>query len=194
MRIRPPDITLAGMTLAGLWLAAATPALAARYDAEAAIQFYGTSTLHDFHGTVAARPFAVEVSDASNPSTLKVNGTVQVQVSDMLTRNKKRDSNMHKMLGQARYPLIEGTVEDAVLTREGETTIKLALRIRDCTQEIDATVTGWTNSEDQVSFDIAFPVSLEAFGLEPPSELGLIRVGNRVDVRCHVGPPAVEDQ
>jgi hypothetical protein len=52
---------------------------------------------------------------------------------------------------------------------------------------VNGVVTNVSESPEKIEFDLAFPVSLKAFSLEPPKVIGgLIKVRDTVDVTAHV--------
>ena len=42
----------------------------------------------------------------------------------------------------------------------------------------------WNNDDGRAACRMQFTVSLEAFGLKPPSVMGVIRVGDSVNIDC----------
>ncbi len=155
-------------------------------------RFLGSSTLHDFSGTVRSRPFAAPISRdvAGNPGLPPVE--VEFPVSDMRTGNDSRDEKMRGMFQSDRYPVIRAVAQDldAGKFRErmrkdpgGKTPLDVTLAIRGVERKIRASAGGWKEEGGKVAFDVEFPVSLKEFELKPPSVLGLIRVGDRIDVK-----------
>ncbi len=155
-------------------------------EATAAVVFKGTSTLHGFEGTVASQPFEIELHEDPATGLMHVSAAATVNVDEMTTDNRKRDSNMFKMLDAATFARIEGRLVDAVLPAEGTAEATLLLTIRGVAQPVAATLSDWHHEEGQVSCRMTFPVSLKAFGLKAPSVIGLIRVGDTVDVECTI--------
>lgn len=177
IRYRSVVILLAGL----LPLLPAVQAEEAR--TTASMTFHGTSTLHEFEGTVATAPFTARFSETKDGKTL-VSATTSLKVRDMNTQNKKRDKNMFKMFDAKNHALIAGSVENAVLPKEGKSETKLKLKIRNVEKEISATLSDWKREGSKISCRITFPVSLKEFGLKAPSVMGLIRVGDTVNVEC----------
>ena len=155
-------------------------------EATAAIIFSGTSTLHDFEGTVISKPFTVTAEEDADSGAVRVSATAVLNVQDMTTDHKKRDKNMFKMLEQETFTLISGSLHDAVLPTTGTTTATLRLKIRDVEQDVEVALSDYKRTGDQVSCTMAFPVSLKAFNLQRPSVLGLIRVGDTVQIKCTI--------
>lgn len=170
------------------WIAVAAAALlgeqapAASYPAQAEVRFHGTSTLHDFDGSVTPRPFTITRDDAS------FSARVHVRVADMTTANAKRDGKMRTMLSAPRFGEIVGIIEDAPIPQSADARIPLRLRIRDREQTLQARVVEW-GAADGIAFRLEFSLSLAAFALAPPSVLGMIRVGDTVAVSCTVFTP-----
>jgi len=58
---------------------------------------------------------------------------------------------------------------------------------------LPARVTGWQETPERIQFHADWELSLEEYGLKPPSVLGVIRVGDRVklsaDVIARKDPP-----
>jgi polyisoprenoid-binding protein YceI len=157
------------------------------------ITFFGTSTLHDFIGTVRSRPFTVHF--AENPDVGKVIPAVAVDVavSEIDTDNGKRDKKLRKMFQSDAFPFIHGEMTDIQPDKlrgemegseNGDTTIDLKLKIREVEQAIPVRISNFRQYKQKISFDMEFPVSIAAYGLKPPAPLfGIIRVGDRVDVK-----------
>jgi len=154
------------------------------------VKFHGTSTLHDFDGTVSRVPLRVTV--APGQSGRVVNATSDVEVKRMTTAEEKRDSAMWTMFQQAKFRFLKVEVSDA-----SERTLKpsggkpgsmpVTLTIAGKRGTVNGTVTNIVEGATQGSFDLSFPVSLKAFSLEPPKVIGgLIKVGDTVEVKVHV--------
>ena len=173
-------------TVVALLLTLAGPAFAAGMDipAEARIRFSGTSTLHDFEGTVDARPFVVRLEEEAGAR--RVSALVRVAVAGMDTQNAKRDTKMKNMLKHRDFSFIQGRVEQAPVPENGSGDVDLYLSICGNERLVPATVSDWLLEDGKLAFNLAFRVSLESFQLKPPSVLGLIRVGDAVRIECTV--------
>lgn len=149
------------------------------------IKFLGTSTLHDFHGSVSSAPFELDFQNIGQ-TNYSVSGTITVAVAEMDTGNKKRDKKMRKMFEEDQFPLISVEVENLLIpvspqanspfTREA----LLIINDKKCVKQVivsDCSVEGNT-----IFPVIKFPVSLAEFGLKPPGVMGLIKVGDIVEV------------
>ena len=174
-----------------LALIASGPALRAEsWTGTSDVTFKGSSTLHDFEGTVRAVPLKVTVKGA--PGARSVSATSDVEVRKMTTDEKDRDKNMWEMFQSSVFRFIK-----IVVPETGEATLRpsagkpgtmpVTLNIAGTTATVTGTVSNLRESEQTASFDLAFPVSLKAFKLTPPSTLGgLIKVGDTVEVQAHV--------
>ena len=173
--------------LAALGLGLLTaPARAGQANATAAIVFKGTSTLHDFEGTVATRPFVATFHEDAATGQLRVTTKAALNVLDMNTDNKSRDKKMFKMLQQEKFAVIAGMLDDAIVPKEGSREEKLRLSICGVEQEVTATLSDFGKSGDQIICRMSFDVSLKAFGLKPPAVMGVIRVGDAVHIECKI--------
>jgi len=152
-----------------------------------AVAFSGTSTLHDFEGTAEPKPLTVRRDDGGTWAA-----TATLPVAALGTGNRWRDANLRSMLESERHPEITATFaavdpdrcRPSGPGRPGE--LPFTLRIRNVERSLIATTSGWQEGPDHVSFDAGFRVSLAAFALEPPTALGLSKVGDVVDVSVHV--------
>jgi hypothetical protein len=154
-----------------------------RWPAEAVIRFYGTSTLHDFGGTLPAQPFQLILSN--NTWTAEAD----VRSGLMATAEAKRDRNMHAMMDTNDYPLLRGKVSAAPIPGPAGTNSVLRLKIRSQEADHPVRVTQWQETDSDIHFHAAWELSLKQYGLKPPSVLGFIRVGDKVrldaDVTVH---------
>ncbi len=150
------------------------------WPARAEICFDGTSTLHDFGGQLPAQPFLLVLS----------NGTWSAQATvrsgQMTTAHEKRDKNLHAMMDTNGYPLLLGRVVSAPVPGPTGTNALLALKIRSVETNLVVRITDWAESDTEIRFHAAWEVSLKQFGLKPPSVLGVIRVGDRVQLTADV--------
>jgi len=156
------------------------------------IRFSGSSTLHDFSGEVRSRPFELGavVDEIGGPAWWS--GSVEVAVAEMDTGIARRDRKMRAMFDADRFPLIVASFPNvggatlAAARSGGEPDLAFDLTIRDVKRPVVAKVSNWTEEAERSSFDVDFELSLEAFGLEVPPVLGLLRVGDAVGVHAHV--------
>lgn len=157
-----------------------TPGAARTLHGAATIEFSGSSTLHDFSGVVPAQPFTLTLT-SNNWSA-----EASVLTKEMSTANAKRDLKMWDMFAASKYPSIRGTVSGAPLPDSGETNVTMRLRIRKTERDVPVEISRWTNNAEGVRFHARWDVSLKAYGLKPPSVLGLIRVDDKVRVEADV--------
>jgi len=174
-----------------LGLASAAPTRAAEvWLGSSDVTFKGYSFLHDFTGKVERVPLKVIVSQGANGRV--VSATSAVEVKQMNTREESRDRGMRQMFDEAQYHLIKLEVIDADErelkphdAQPGRLSVTLTIAERRGT--VNGAVTNVSESHDAVSFDLAFPVSLKMFNLNPPAALGgIIKVKDIVDVTVHV--------
>jgi polyisoprenoid-binding protein YceI len=165
------------------------------------IQFFGSSTFHGFSGEVRSRPFQLEPQLDMPSGRARWSGAVEIEVAEMNTGIERRDRKMREMFDADRFPRIVANfsnVGDAALANArsgGEFDLGFDLTIREAKRPVTAKASHWIEQGRGASFDVAFELSLEAFGLEVPPVLGLLRVGDAVTVHAHVtldappGPP-----
>ena len=66
-----------------------------------------------------------------------------------------------------------------------EDKIPFLMEIRGIQKKLVGQITNWSNNEANVTFDLNFPVLLKDFDLKRPSFLGLLKVGEKVEVTAH---------
>lgn len=150
----------------------------------ASVHFSGTSTLHDFEGQVSAEPFTIHWKE--NGETSIVSATATVQVAEMDTDNKKRDRKMLRMFDQENFPLVRVILPPTPILKEAETETTLLVTIRSVEEPVNATISEWNESSEGLSCTLKFTISLDTFGLEAPSVMGLINVADTVHVECYI--------
>jgi hypothetical protein len=150
------------------------------FPARAAIRFAGSSTLHDFGGQLPAQPFLLAISNGA------WSASANVLSAQMATGGEKRDGKMHQMLGTNAFPRMSGTVVGASLPVNEEADAILNLTIRDTARDLPVRITGWKESSSRISFHAEWIVSLKAYGLNPPSVIGVIRVADSVKLAADV--------
>lgn len=190
MKSRAPAVLLLS------WLALSIPAWSGEMKGACDIRFEGTSTLHDFAGTVRCQPFRVSLVPVADGGTVIPAFQAAVLVAEMDTANSGRDEKMREMFEIEKFPQILARFAeiDADAIRQemrdnppGKGTLEFILRIRDLERPIRVAVSGLSETPGQIGFEGEFPVSLKEFGLEPPSPLfGLIHVGDTVTVHATV--------
>jgi hypothetical protein len=152
------------------------------------VKFAGSSTLHDFEGVAAAQPVAARRLGGRDAWAAEV----RVPVAALDTGSAWRNANMRSMFDAERFPDVTAVFEVIDPSRSRPAgpdragSLPFTLRIRDVAHEMVGATSVWREERDRLSFDVRFEVSLASFGLEPPSALGVIEVGDVVTVSVHV--------
>lgn len=154
--------------------------------ATASIKFKGSSTLHDFEGAASTHPFIATFSQDGETGQIKATAKAELSVADMTTNNKKRDSNMFKMLDLTHFEIIKGELVETMIPVDGSAETTLHLKICNVEHDVTATISNFQQDGDHVCCTIVFPLSLKAFNLKSPSVMGIIRVDDAVQVECTV--------
>lgn len=162
-----------------------------QWKGSATISFAGTSTLHDWSGSVKAQPYVTTVgtNEAGMPSSIKAK--VEVKAADMDTNEPKRDENMRKALRAVDYPLVVGDFDTQfshLIPGGGSSpqVLPFNLTIVGKAQSVTGTISNWKQKEDSVSFELDFDVSMKAYGIRVPAVMLVIRVGDVVKVHATV--------
>lgn len=147
--------------------------------------FKGTSTLHDFQGTVDAS--LVQVAFERNTWRIRI----EFPVASMTTQHASRDKNMRKMLEAEKYPLIVVAARDLPYPdRAAPATLTGTLTIRGQEQPGTAMIESFSVKDAIARFTLKGEVSLAAFALKPPSTLlGMVRVGDKVKLEGQITIP-----
>ena len=173
----------------------ATAAGAETFEGHCDFHFYARSTLHKFAGKGSCQPFVLVSEKTDQGTDIVRSPVISVAVKEMDTDNSGRDSKMYTMFESDRYPVIRSKFKDLVveetlrqLRGEGNVNGRLDfdLQVRDIKKSVKAEIHGLLVTPEQVAFQMEFPLSLEDFGLKPPSVLGLIRVDDQVRVEVMV--------
>ncbi|HKJ04883.1 MAG TPA: YceI family protein [Geopsychrobacteraceae bacterium] len=174
------------LIVVALFVALPFSALAVDYQGHCSVLFQGSSTLHDFDGKGSCQPFTV--TENSGRMTIP---ELKVSVADMDTDNSKRDKKMFQMFEAEKYPVITGNTGAVVLDsfrsklkerNDSAADIVIDLKIRDIEKPVTAQLKNVNETSSEISADLVFQVSLSDYQLEPPSVLGIIRVGDVVNV------------
>lgn len=160
------------------------------------IRFLGTSTLHDFGGTVRCQPFTVILAEGADGRKVIPGVEIAVPVEEMDTKNGKRDKMMREMFQYDKFPHIRaiGKELDPDKIRQdmrkgsnAKETVEFTLKIRGIEHAIRADLSNLRETPERVSFEAEFPVSLKEYDLKPPAPFfGVIRVGDKVSVKAAV--------
>lgn len=159
---------------------------AADYRGNCSIDFMATATLHDVHGKGRCQPFTASETDGvlSLPS-------LKVAVASLDTDNTRRDRQMRDMFEAEKFPLITGRTGQVVLAdlrralpaENGHSDrMVIHLKIRDIEKPVTATIRNFRETDSSIVAEVVFPLSLADYQLQPPSVLGIIRVGDQVGV------------
>ncbi|MFA5516310.1 MAG: YceI family protein [Desulfuromonadales bacterium] len=163
--------------------------LAGDYQGNCSVTFQGSSTLHDFNGAGSCQPFVVGEIDG----VLKI-PAISVPVAGLDTDNARRDKKMRAMFDGENFPLITGIggPVDLASLANGAGSLALTLQIRGIDRAVTATVDNVVKTDGTITADLAFPVSLANYRLEPPSVLGIISVDDQVNVALNIALTAIE--
>ncbi|MFC1778908.1 YceI family protein [Thermodesulfobacteriota bacterium] len=169
-----------------LFLLLPSISLATDYQGNCTVAFEGSSTLHNFNGKGRCEPFIA----SENAGIINV-PELTVAVADMDTDNSSRDNKMHKMFEAEKYPLItgmSGPVSLSTIRKTLEENIDstqplfFQLKVRDIEKPVTAILQNIVETEDKLTADLAFTLSLADYKLKAPSVLGIIRVGDTIKV------------
>jgi hypothetical protein len=109
----------------------------------------------------------------------------------MDTSKPDRDKNMRASMKVADFPLITGAMDttfDKVM-KTGEKApshLPFKLTLLGKEHQVDAAITKWVLKGDTATFDLDFDLSLKKCGINVPSVLGVIRVGDTIKVHAPV--------
>lgn len=162
----------------------------ASWSGKAEITFSGTSTLHDWGGKVAAKPFNTTITLDSSGKPTRIQADVRVEAAKMDTAEAKRDENMRKAMKVTDHPLISASIDVPAdqIAADGKTPTKLpmTLTLLGKPQKVTATITNWKLASGKATFDLDFPISMKASGISVPTVLLFIRVGDGVKIHAAV--------
>jgi polyisoprenoid-binding protein YceI len=152
------------------------------------LEYSFKSTLHPVKGV--AREFSGEFIFNDVESLSFRSGEVIVNPALLDSYNKKRDSNMRKMLEVHEFPKINYEIkqlEKIKQTDNGsyEGIFKGALTIKDVARDVDVDVIIQELGDDYILTGQC-EISLAAFDLKPPSVLGIIKVFDPVRINFEV--------
>jgi hypothetical protein len=109
----------------------------------------------------------------------------------MDTAKEARDENMRASMKAADFPLITATMDTAFeqVMKPGETApsrLPFKLKLLTKEQQVNANITNWFLKENVATFDLDFDLSLKACGIEVPSVMHVIRVGDTIRLHAAV--------
>jgi hypothetical protein len=156
----------------------------------ARIAFSGTSTLHDWSGTVRAKPFDLKVRSSADGRPRHLSARVTAAAGEMDTADARRDANLRRCMQVTEHPLIEAVIDTPVerVAADGKTPTQLpfTLNLLGRPHSVVGSIRDWRQSGNKAAFDVDFEVSLKAAGIEVPSVLWLIRVGDTIRLTASV--------
>lgn len=179
-----------------LVLAIMPPAWGAAWHGRCDVHFRGTSSLHDFTGSVPCQPFRVGVEDGTDGRTIISGVDVSVLTGEMKTGNSGRDRQMRDMFQSDRFPAIRGVfgrIDPEALRQElrgradGKAPLEFVLRIRDVERPVHGVLSNLRETGRALAFDVDYDVSLSDYRLVAPKAFfGLVTVGDKVAVKTTV--------
>ena len=186
-----------GLAIALAWLAGSfAPISAAALDVagRCRVTFFATATLHDFEGKAPCARLAIEPHGESG----HYRGFAEVTVAQLDTGIAARNEKMREMFEAERYPVITAifeNIDSAGVRGQAQGMLPFAIEIHGVARGVKATTSGWSEVPDQqrAHFRAEFTVALSDFGMEPPSAVGLVRVGDQVRVVVDVDLTASSD-
>ena len=133
------------------------------------------ATVDSFTGQATSEPITIADGTTELPVTF--------QIAKMETGKKKRDVEMQHMFGADQHPYITGLAQaDAVMKVDGAGEVPVTLSIAGRTQELTAKISDVKNADGKLTFTAYLELSLQSFGLKPPSIMKLIKVNDVVKV------------
>jgi YceI-like domain len=162
------------------WVAGAASAQAIA--GSCTVQFFGTSTLHDWEGTAPCALLAVEAPDASG----RYGARAEVAIAQMDTDNSSRDKRMREMFEAKKFPRIVATfasVDPAELRAQRAGALPFQIAMHGVERNVAPTISDFSEVPGKSAhFRASFELTLGEFGLEAPVVMGFIRVDERVKV------------
>lgn len=167
---------------------AAACGAAAEWSGSASAIYRASSTAHEWQGRAASAPFLAQAElEQGKPSRLRAR--IEFPVAGIGSDNERRDANMREAMKSAEHPVVAGLFDGelpAGFLAGGEAELPLDVTILGRTRRLACKASGWRRAGAEASFDVEFPLSLGAVGIEVPSFLLLFRVHDLVVVRAHV--------
>ena len=146
------------------------------------VQFFATSTLHDFEGDAPCALLAIDPPDANGVYLARA----EVAVAQLHTGISARDKKMREMFEAKRFPRITASfeqVDPSALRRGSAGAIPFRISIHGVERKVTPSVSNWSEVPGKSArFQASFVLSLRDFGIEPPIAMGFMRVGEKVKV------------
>lgn len=148
------------------------------------VGFDAKSTLHDFSGVTQKVEGELEV-DLADPAA-GCSGAVRVDARSLDTGMADRDAGMREQLAVAAHPQLRFTwtgVRDAQVDAGAQKLSAVALgklAIKGVEREVAFPVRVSVDASKRVAIEGELEVGMKDWGVEPPSQLGMIRVENKL--------------
>jgi polyisoprenoid-binding protein YceI len=157
---------------------ASPPAIAGR----CSVQFFATSSLHDFEGEAPCARLEIAAPDGAG----RYGARAEVEIAQMKTGISARDRKMREMFDAKKFPRISATFAQldprAIRAREPGA-LPFRVEIHGVQRSVMPKLSRYAESAGRSArFRAEFDLTLQDFALEPPVALGFIRVGDRVHV------------
>jgi hypothetical protein len=184
MRLRSGGGKLGLLAACGVAAALAGPGAAHAQDVagRCSVEFFGTSTLHDFEGKAPCSLLAIESPDASGHYAARA----EVAVAQMDTDNSSRDKRMREMFEAKKFPRIVGrfaNVDPAALRARKPGALPFQLTVHGVEKTVNPTLESFSEVPGKSArFRASFALSLAELGMEAPVVMGFIKVDDRVKV------------
>lgn len=185
LRAMSAALVAAGCLTLGSGAVWAAPARYALVPESTSVRFEGRSTLHDFGGDARSVEGAIVWDEAAG----KVGeGVIRIRIEDIKTGMVKRDQAMRKMFDTGRFPLIEfrpASIERLGAADGGAVRYRLngTLAMHGMEKPLAFEAAARTSPDGTLEVEGDTHVSIDWFGLKPPSPLGLVRVLPDVHIR-----------
>src|SRR5262245_26118376 len=171
-------IALAALSgLAGL---VAIPSRALEVAGRCSVTIFATATLHDFDGKAPCEQLAIEPPDATGAYRARA----EIAVGQIDTGISARNERMREMFDAERYPRITAAfaaVDPGALRAERPGALSFRLSIHGVERDVTPAISDFTELPGKSAhFRATFHVALSEFGMEAPTAVGLVRVGDRV--------------
>jgi len=176
--------TLRALSLALLLLGSLAPwrASAQAVAGNCRVQFFATSTLHDFEGDAPCALLTIDPPDANGVYLARA----EVAVAQLHTGISARDKKMREMFEAKRFPRITASfdrVDPSALRRGSAGAIPFRISFHGVERSVTPSVSNWSEVPgESARFSASFELSLRDFGIEPPIAMGFMRVGEKVTV------------
>jgi polyisoprenoid-binding protein YceI len=148
------------------------------------VGFDAKSTLHDFSGVTQKVEGELEV-DLANPAA-GCSGAVRVDARSLDSGLADRDAGMREQLSVDAHPQLRFTwtgVRDAQVDAAAQKLTAVALgklAIKGVEREVAFPVRVSVDASKRVAIEGELEVAMKDWGVEPPSQLGMIRVENKL--------------